>query len=79
LPCVTDIPAFRALTHGCGLLWRPGDPVACAAAVLNAAREVSPRKRAVVRTTFSHQLSWDVIGQQTVAAYRRLRDAAAHR
>jgi glycosyltransferase involved in cell wall biosynthesis len=79
LPCVTDIPAFRALTHGCGLLWRPGDPVACAAAVLNAAREVSPRKREVVRTTFSHQLSWDVIGQQTVAAYRRLRDAAAHR
>jgi glycosyltransferase involved in cell wall biosynthesis len=79
LPCVTDIPAFRALTHGCGLLWRPGDPEACAAAVLNAAREVSPRKREVVRRAFSHQLSWEVIGQRTVAAYQRLTDAAARR
>jgi glycosyltransferase involved in cell wall biosynthesis len=79
LPCVTDIPAFRALTHGCGEVWRPGDADECASALLKAASRVSPSERNAVRAVFTRQLSWDVLGRQTIAAYRRLLDAAVHR
>ncbi len=79
LPCVTDIPAFRALTHGCGEVWPPGDADRCASALLKAASRVSPGERNAVRAVFTHQLSWDVLGRQTVAAYRRLMDGAAQR
>ena len=79
LPCVTDIPAFRALTHGCAELWPPTDVDACVAALVNAAHRVSPDERAAVRNLFLQQLSWEVLGQRTMAAYRRLMEAAAHR
>ncbi len=79
LPCVTDIPAFRALTHGCGELWQPGDVDACAAALASAARRVSADERAAVRAMFSRHLSWDVIAQRTMAAYQSLMKSAAHR
>jgi glycosyltransferase involved in cell wall biosynthesis len=79
LPCVTDIPAFRALTHGCAELWPPGDVDACVAALVNAAHRVSPDERAVMRALFLRELSWDVLGQRTMAAYRSLMDAALHR
>jgi glycosyltransferase involved in cell wall biosynthesis len=72
LPCVTDIPAFRALTHGSGELWRAGDPDACAIALQNAARRVSAGERRAMRAMFAQQLSWDVLARQTMAAYRGL-------
>jgi glycosyltransferase involved in cell wall biosynthesis len=79
LPCVTDIPAFRALTHGCAELWPPAEVEACVAALVNAAHRVSPDERAAVRAMFLRELSWDVLGQRTMTAYRSLMDAAAHR
>jgi glycosyltransferase involved in cell wall biosynthesis len=72
LPCVTDIPAFRALTHGGGELWRAGDVDACAAALLKAAHRVTPAERRAVKMMFAQHLSWDVVARQTLAAYRRL-------
>jgi glycosyltransferase involved in cell wall biosynthesis len=79
LPCVTDIPAFRALTHGCGELWQAGNADACATALLNAARRVSPGERDAVRAMFAQILSWDVLAQKTVIAYRALMQARARR
>jgi glycosyltransferase involved in cell wall biosynthesis len=75
LPCVTDIPAFRSLTHGCGVLWRAGDVDACASALSSAARRVSPGERDAVRAVFARELSWDVLGNRTIAAYRNLLEA----
>jgi glycosyltransferase involved in cell wall biosynthesis len=79
LPCVSDIPAFRALTHECGELWPPGDADACASALLTATRRVSPGARDAVRAAFARHLSWDVLGQRTIVAYHGLFDAAARR
>ena len=79
LPCVTDIAAFRALTHGCGELWRAGTAEACAAALLNAARRVSPEERAAVRAVFAGRLGWDVVAADTLASYRSLMETRAHR
>jgi glycosyltransferase involved in cell wall biosynthesis len=72
LPCVTDIPAFRALTHGSGELWPAGDSNACAMALQNAVRRVSAGGRRAMRDVFARHLSWDVLARQTMAAYRRL-------
>jgi glycosyltransferase involved in cell wall biosynthesis len=69
IPCVTDIPAFRALSGSCGVLWRPGDPDACAAAVRRAAALAGHAQRDRIRAHFDDRLSWHVIGRDTLAAY----------
>jgi glycosyltransferase involved in cell wall biosynthesis len=71
-PCVTDIPAFRALSGSCGVLWRPGDPDACAVAIRQAAALTAPAHRKSVRAHFDDRLSWRVIGRDTLAAYSGL-------
>jgi glycosyltransferase involved in cell wall biosynthesis len=68
-PCVTNIPAFRALVGGTGPLWTPGDPSACRSALIEAAARATPGHRSVVRRYFDDRLAWDVIGRETVAAY----------
>ncbi len=71
-PCVTDIPAFRALAGECGRRWHVGDARAAAAALIDLAAGNQQRARLMVRARFERALSWDVIGRQTVSAYRAL-------
>jgi glycosyltransferase involved in cell wall biosynthesis len=71
-PCVTDIPAFRALVGNCGERWPPGDADACAAAIENASKDLSSSRRQEIRAFFMRELSWAAIGRQTLHAYSRL-------
>jgi glycosyltransferase involved in cell wall biosynthesis len=77
VPVVTDIPPFRFLTGGgaAGVLWRPGDPGALAAALVAAARRPIAAARRAARELFDEALSFEAIGRQAVDAYRRLREA----
>jgi glycosyltransferase involved in cell wall biosynthesis len=75
-PCVTDIPAFRALVDECGVLWSAGDAAACAAALRAAARMVSSAQRQQVRRHFTARLSWQAIAHLTLHAYA---DLLSHR
>lgn len=72
VPCVTDIPAFRALTRGCGALWRAGDADACAAALRDVAALDRTSARAAVLRRFDDTLSWTAIGRQTFDSYANL-------
>lgn len=71
-PCVTDIPAFRALTGSCGLRWQPRSLTACAAAIGELGERDLIAERSLVRRHFERALSWDAIGRQTVIAYNSL-------
>jgi glycosyltransferase involved in cell wall biosynthesis len=72
VPCVTDIPAFRALTGSCGARWPPGDPRAFANALVQVAGNDLAVARSAVRLHFETALSWDVIGRALHAAYEGL-------
>ncbi len=73
-PLVTDIPSFRVITGqgAAGALVPPGDAAALAAAMRDwSARDrVDLRRRA--RAHFEHALSFDAIGRQLAAVYRRV-------
>jgi glycosyltransferase involved in cell wall biosynthesis len=69
-PCVTEIPAFRAIAGSCGPRWPPGDATAGAAALVQTVQRLDTTSRARVRTHFAASLSWDVVGARTVTAYR---------
>jgi hypothetical protein len=56
----------------------PGDPWSNGR-LAEVLRELTPDERAAVRAMFLRELSWDVLGQRTMAAYRSLMDAALHR
>jgi glycosyltransferase involved in cell wall biosynthesis len=75
-PCVSDIAAFRALTHGSGERWPVGDAAAAAAAIVRVARGLNDGTRATVRAYFDTRISWDVIGARTLAAYGALGESA---
>ena len=64
MPCVTDIPSFRALTGGQGRLWRVGDSAACASALKDVAARDRESERVAVRRRYAEALSWDAIGRQ---------------
>jgi glycosyltransferase involved in cell wall biosynthesis len=72
VPCVTDIPAHRALIGACGATWPAGDAKACAAALrdLLAGDLQAARERA--RARFEQLLSWEAIGNRTHAWYASL-------
>lgn len=76
-PCVTDIPAFRALAGPVGRCWRAGDAKAAAAALLATARASDPTARERVLAHFHEHLHWDRIAARTLGAYRALVEAAA--
>lgn len=76
-PCVTDIPAFRALTGSCGSRWTPGDSHACASALVDVAHRERHQERLLVRRRFDEALSWDVIGQRTMSEYTKLANQRA--
>jgi glycosyltransferase involved in cell wall biosynthesis len=72
MPCVTNIPSFRALTGGHGVLWTAGDADACAAALVDLAGRDRETERQRILRRYADALSWDSIGRRTVAAYRDL-------
>ena len=71
LPAVSDIPAFRRITRdgAIGRLWTPGDPHACAVALIALLRVSGPVARANVRAHFQRALSWPVVAGDAEAAY----------
>ena len=72
VPCVTDIPAFRALTGGCGALWPPGNASACAQALITLVEGELPAAREAVRRRFDSALAWPVLGRALHDAYNDL-------
>jgi glycosyltransferase involved in cell wall biosynthesis len=79
VPVVTSIPTFRAITANgaIGALWKPSDPVACAQALVGAARQDLTLARAQVIEHFERSLSWSAVGRQAMAAYRDILGGAA--
>lgn len=71
-PCVTDIPAFRALVGDCGRRWPIGDARAAADALVDLAAADREQARKQVRARFENALSWGAVGSMTVDAYRAL-------
>jgi glycosyltransferase involved in cell wall biosynthesis len=73
-PVVPDIPSFRAITldGALGVLWRPGYPRACAAAILDAVQRDLPAMRASVRDRFIAEYGWKAVGEKAMAAYTEI-------
>ena len=71
-PCVTDIPAFRALVGECGRRWPVGDARAAANALVEISAADRQHARRLARARFERALSWDVVGSMVVKAYRAL-------
>ncbi|HEX5473375.1 MAG TPA: glycosyltransferase family 4 protein [Vicinamibacterales bacterium] len=69
LPVVTDIPSFRALTGGAGVLWRTGDAAACGDAIVDAARRATSGSREEIIARFEEHLSWPAVARQAMHAY----------
>ena len=68
-PCVTDIPASRALVGSIGVLWCTGDVDAGASALRAIADPLSRPSREAIRAHFNATLEWRAIGQRTVQGY----------
>ena len=68
-PCVTDIPASRALVGSIGRIWRAGDPDDGASAICDSADLSCRPSRDAVRAHFDATLDWRAIGQRTVQTY----------
>ena len=71
-PCVTDIPASRALVGSIGRSGRPAMRTTGASAIRAMADPSRRPRREAVRAHFDAQLDWRAIGQRTVEAYRDL-------
>ena len=75
VPIVTDIPAFRVLTHdgALGALWPPNEAHAFAAALVELAQGPLAPQAAAVRDYFDAQLSIPAVGRQALAVYQSMR------
>ena len=72
VPVVTAIPSFQAIAGPCGFFWPPGDAAACAT-TLNSLCDRDPAAASgEVRARFCDELSWKVIADRTLTAYRSL-------
>ncbi|HTM33802.1 MAG TPA: glycosyltransferase family 4 protein [Vicinamibacterales bacterium] len=72
VPVVTAIPSFQAIAGSCGLFWPPEDAAACASALSSLCDRDLASARSAVRGRFRGELSWKVIGDRTLTAYRSL-------
>ena len=72
VPVVTAIPSFRAIAGTCGRLWPPGDVTACAEALTSVCEGDLEAASAEVRARFCRELSWKVVADRTLTAYRSL-------
>ena len=73
-PVVTDIPTFRVITDdgAIGALWEPGNPSACAGALLKVSRRDRTAARERVLVQFDRVLSWEAVARQAIAAYKEV-------
>ena len=72
VPVVTDIPSFRAIAGDTGARWTPGDADDFARVLVDVcSTDLNSRKEAA-KARFDRVLSWDAIGQRTVAEYHKL-------
>lgn len=71
-PCVTDIPAHRAIVGDCGALWRAGDAAACAEALVAVATGDRASQSVRARQRFADVLAWDAIARTTLHHYGAL-------
>lgn len=71
-PLVTDIAAFRALTHSgaVGALWPPDDSAALATALVRVAGGERAAQRQAASEHFAQHLSWQRVGQRALVAYQ---------
>jgi glycosyltransferase involved in cell wall biosynthesis len=74
VPLITDIPSFRAVTGAgeYGGHWPVGDADALADTLLDWHCRLAPTTREQIRAYFDAHLSFQALGQQAMAAYRRL-------
>jgi glycosyltransferase involved in cell wall biosynthesis len=72
VPCVTGIPAFRALVADSGMFWRVGDASSLAAALQQVVSQDLREQRGRARQRFVDALSWPAIGRRTFDAYADL-------
>ncbi|MBK7203835.1 glycosyltransferase family 4 protein [Candidatus Amarolinea dominans] len=81
VPIVTDIPAFRVLTHDglLGALWPPDDAGAFAASLVSCARRPLALQAAAVTDFFDARLSIPAVGRQALNIYQSLHRRRAGR
>jgi glycosyltransferase involved in cell wall biosynthesis len=72
VPVVTAIPSFQAIAGPCGLFWPPDDTAACANALNSLCDRDLAEAKSAVRGRFHDELSWKVIADRTLTAYRSL-------
>lgn len=74
VPVVTDVPSFRAITHGgrYGVLFPVGDAEALAAGVVRHSPGSIPERADAARVHFEERLSYDALGRRLDTVYRRL-------
>jgi glycosyltransferase involved in cell wall biosynthesis len=71
-PVVTDIPSFRSLTGegSVGKLWPCNDPLALCQALQSIAFRGGSEMRAIVRSHFERELSFNALGVKLMAMYQ---------
>jgi glycosyltransferase involved in cell wall biosynthesis len=72
VPVVTAIPSFQAIAGSCGVFWPPEDAAACANALSSLCDRDLAAAKSAVRGRFRGELSWKVIADRTLTAYRSL-------
>ena len=75
IPVVTSIPTFRVITGGGvhGALWRPGDELGFAHALLEICGRDFGALRADLAAHFARELSWSAIGRRALDVYKEER------
>jgi glycosyltransferase involved in cell wall biosynthesis len=72
VPVVTNIPSFRAIAGDTGLRWTPGDADDCARVLVEACSTDLVSRKEAAKARFVRVLSWEAIGERTVAEYSAL-------
>lgn len=72
VPVVTDIPSFRKITAGTGLLYQSGDPDPLLAALHQAHALQLNEMSSKVKEQFKHELSFKAIAEQITSVCQRI-------
>lgn len=72
VPVVTNIPSFRAIAGDTGARWTPGDADDFARALVEMCTADLDARKEAAKARFDQVLSWEAIGERTVAEYSKL-------
>jgi glycosyltransferase involved in cell wall biosynthesis len=72
VPVVTNIPSFRAIAGDTGARWTPGDADDFARALVEVCTVDLDARKEAAKARFDQVLSWEAIGEHTVAEYSKL-------